>query len=252
VDGLQGRRAVNRFMLMSGTVGVASAILLGLFFGRRLSRPLVAMSTALSRMARGDLDARIAVRSRDEIGRMGETVNQLASALQSVERTQKRATLESLALNERHARQRAALARLMRRAVELADDFVSALQEITEAVADALDSDRVGVWRYAEGGSIAVFDDLFERPTSSHSSGMVVSRAEWPEIFMDPPSATVIERTKRPREPDGAASYLTYLEQIGVTSHMRAQISRPSSVRHGRWSSSVSWLAVSRMTSTTS
>ena len=224
VDGQQRLAAIERFMLLFAALAVLSAVLVGVVFGRRLSEPLVDMSAALSRIAHGDLDARIAVRSRDEVGRMGDTINQLASALQSAERAQKQSTSGLMALNGRYAKQRSALAALMRLSVEQPESLVSALQAITEVVADAVDGQRISIYRFAEHRSILVCDDLFERGPSRHSSGLIITREEWPEVFTDPDNATIVEVAKPPSEPHKEGSFLAFLRKVGITTYMRAQI----------------------------
>jgi signal transduction histidine kinase len=202
VDGQQRRVAIGRFMLLFAGLAVLTAVLLGVVFGRRFSAPLVDMSAALSRIARGDL----------------------AGALQSSQRAQQQSTSELMALNERYEKQRSALAALMRRSVEQPESLVSALQAITEVVADAIDGERISIYRFAEHRSILVCDDLFERATSRHSSGLIITREEWPEVFTDPDNATIVEVAKPPGEGNNEGSFLAFLHKVGVTTYMRAQI----------------------------
>jgi sigma-B regulation protein RsbU (phosphoserine phosphatase) len=48
---------------------------------RRLTRNLASLSEGAERLARGDLETRVPVRSRDELGRLAETFNQMAGSL---------------------------------------------------------------------------------------------------------------------------------------------------------------------------
>jgi signal transduction histidine kinase/CheY-like chemotaxis protein len=71
----------DRLMLVSAAAGVFGAIVLGVVVGRRLSRPIVQMADALSRIARGDRTTRVPVHSRDEIGEMAAAMNGMVEAL---------------------------------------------------------------------------------------------------------------------------------------------------------------------------
>ena len=66
---------------------------------RRVTRNLASLSDGAERLARGELDARVPVRSRDEFGRLAETFNQMATSLceqqrELVERERLRKELE--------------------------------------------------------------------------------------------------------------------------------------------------------------
>jgi methyl-accepting chemotaxis protein len=54
---------------------VGAIVLVGMLFARGLTRPVAATMGVLERVATGDLTQRVDVRSRDEIGRMGEALN---------------------------------------------------------------------------------------------------------------------------------------------------------------------------------
>lgn len=60
---------------------LAGVTLLALFLSRRISRPLLEMEEMAQAMAAGDFHRRVQVRGRDEIGRLGESINRLAAAL---------------------------------------------------------------------------------------------------------------------------------------------------------------------------
>ncbi|WP_134765741.1 HAMP domain-containing sensor histidine kinase [Nocardioides sp. 1609] len=72
---------------------VALVLLLGLGFaalaGRQLVRPLALLATAAGRVREGDLGARAAVRSHDEIGRVAEAFNTMAERREEAERLRK-------------------------------------------------------------------------------------------------------------------------------------------------------------------
>jgi signal transduction histidine kinase len=81
--------AAGRFLRSTsrGTMMIMSGVaLLALFaasrVARRISRPIEELTEAAQRAAKGDLAARVVVRTSDEVGRLGESFNVMASALE--------------------------------------------------------------------------------------------------------------------------------------------------------------------------
>jgi|GEM_PF-1515234 len=75
---------VDRIWSVTFLVGgafAAIALLLGIFAGRRFSAPIVALSKAAGTVAKGDFSARVAVKSRDEVGQLGNAFNSMAGQL---------------------------------------------------------------------------------------------------------------------------------------------------------------------------
>jgi len=75
-------RNVNLALAISGLVGGGTALLVGLVFARRITQPVVNLTAAADRLAEGDLDHRVPVRSRDELGQMSAAFNTLAGKLE--------------------------------------------------------------------------------------------------------------------------------------------------------------------------
>ena len=61
--------------------GVVAAVLLGAWRARALAAPVLELARAARRIAAGDLAARAAVRSNDEIGQLGDSFNAMAEEL---------------------------------------------------------------------------------------------------------------------------------------------------------------------------
>lgn len=75
------QRAINAGIVLALGLGGALAIVLLLTLGGTVLRPVEALTAAAQRMERGDLDVRVAVRSRDEIGRLAQAFNAMAETL---------------------------------------------------------------------------------------------------------------------------------------------------------------------------
>jgi sigma-B regulation protein RsbU (phosphoserine phosphatase) len=76
------RLRVLRVAILQGALaGAVAALLVGVVFARRLTRPLAALTAGVARVAAGALDQTLAVRSRDEIGRLTEAFNEMVEGL---------------------------------------------------------------------------------------------------------------------------------------------------------------------------
>jgi serine phosphatase RsbU (regulator of sigma subunit) len=82
-DGLKEIRKAAATNLGYG-LGITSLAIVGILpLSRRITRDLGTLTEAAQRLAQGDLDARVPVRSRDEFGRLAETFNRMAADLRS-------------------------------------------------------------------------------------------------------------------------------------------------------------------------
>ncbi|OGO05959.1 MAG: hypothetical protein A2Y73_07770 [Chloroflexi bacterium RBG_13_56_8] len=68
--------------LLGGTLGATGiALFLGVLLTRSLTRPLHELTTATRAVAAGNLEQRVPVRSRDELGQLAESFNQMSDEL---------------------------------------------------------------------------------------------------------------------------------------------------------------------------
>jgi serine phosphatase RsbU (regulator of sigma subunit) len=81
---LQATQAVNSSAIWLGAVGamfVLIGTLLAIFQGLQISKPIKLLAWKADQIARGDLEARVEVKSTDEIGILGENFNFMADQL---------------------------------------------------------------------------------------------------------------------------------------------------------------------------
>jgi class 3 adenylate cyclase len=78
--------ALRRRILGLGAGALVVGFALSLALARGLGRPIDALAAAARRIRRGDFDVRVAVRTRDEVGRLGEAFNEMAEGLAQKER----------------------------------------------------------------------------------------------------------------------------------------------------------------------
>lgn len=75
-------RDTGRIFFWTGGVIVITGLLVGLILSRRISRPVVALTRATRAMAAGDLDVRVSVRRRGEIGALAAAFNKMAAQVE--------------------------------------------------------------------------------------------------------------------------------------------------------------------------
>jgi len=73
-------------LAVTGAGSLLAAILLAIFLSRGLTRPVRALVGATERIARGDYDTRVEVATRDELGTLAESFNEMAHGLELKER----------------------------------------------------------------------------------------------------------------------------------------------------------------------
>lgn len=73
---------LRNLLMLSGLGAFLLALGFILMISKLLSRPLLQMQQMTEKMADGDWDARLRLRSRDELGRLGHSINGLAASLQ--------------------------------------------------------------------------------------------------------------------------------------------------------------------------
>jgi class 3 adenylate cyclase len=74
-------RELDATVLQGSAAGALCALLLGLLFARRLTRPISALTGAVARVAGGDLSQSLPVRSRDEVGVLTRAFNEMVEGL---------------------------------------------------------------------------------------------------------------------------------------------------------------------------
>ena len=82
----------RNFLLISFVVAGASAIAMAVFLSLYLSKPIRRLKLAAGKIAEGDFSTRVAPVSPDEIGRLSESFNYMAEALQKEELLRKHLT----------------------------------------------------------------------------------------------------------------------------------------------------------------
>jgi signal transduction histidine kinase len=72
---------MNRTFFFSAAIAGGLAVLLGVILARTLTRPLQELTTGTRAIAEGDLSHRVPVRSKDELGQLAQSFNQMGEQL---------------------------------------------------------------------------------------------------------------------------------------------------------------------------
>jgi C4-dicarboxylate-specific signal transduction histidine kinase len=82
-------------VVVVSVIAVIAAVLVGTLFARTITVPLTQLSNVADRISLGELDAKIEVRSKDEIGDLAEAVSRMQASLQAaIERLRARRTVK--------------------------------------------------------------------------------------------------------------------------------------------------------------
>ncbi|MDD5244124.1 MAG: ATP-binding protein [Syntrophorhabdaceae bacterium] len=76
-------RRSDGFLMLSMVIVGGLSVLLSILFSRRLTRPVKELALAASAISRGDLQRRVAISRHDEVGKLGESFNHMAKALET-------------------------------------------------------------------------------------------------------------------------------------------------------------------------
>ncbi|MGQ9793010.1 MAG: sensor histidine kinase [Anaerolineae bacterium] len=85
---------INYASFLAASVAVGIALVLGIFLAQRLSRPLRELTAATRAMARGELEQRVPVRSRDELGELAAAFNQMSAELSRAHQMRRQMTAD--------------------------------------------------------------------------------------------------------------------------------------------------------------
>ena len=82
--------SVNDAVWLAGSIAVLAAVALGLLLARQISGPVRDLTSAARRMAAGDYEGRVPVRTDDEIGELAAAFNAMAGAVGRQEELRRR------------------------------------------------------------------------------------------------------------------------------------------------------------------
>lgn len=73
---------IQKYLIIGGIIYVLAILLFMLIFSIRYTEPMMKMMTVIKRVEQGDLDARTEIRSNDEVGQLGLSLNNMIAEMQ--------------------------------------------------------------------------------------------------------------------------------------------------------------------------
>lgn len=81
---------VNHLLWVAGLIAAGVALIIGMLLTRQVTRPVRELTRGARQIAQGDLSYRVKVKSRDELGELGQSFNSMASRLDQNEQSRRR------------------------------------------------------------------------------------------------------------------------------------------------------------------
>lgn len=81
---------INSYIWIAGIIAIAIALLVGIILTRQITRPIQELNSGAKHISEGDLNYQVKVRSRDELGKLGESFNRMAAKLNNSEQSRRR------------------------------------------------------------------------------------------------------------------------------------------------------------------
>ena len=81
---------VNSSLLFTALIATAIALIVGLVLTRQITRPIKALVNGARQIARGNLHHRVEIKSKDELGNLGQSFNAMAVSLDEAEQERRR------------------------------------------------------------------------------------------------------------------------------------------------------------------
>ena len=81
---------VNSSLAFTGLIAVAIALIVGLILTRQITSPIKALVNGARQIARGNLRYRVEIKSKDELGNLGQSFNAMAASLDEAEQERRR------------------------------------------------------------------------------------------------------------------------------------------------------------------
>jgi PAS domain S-box-containing protein len=103
-------------------------------------------------------------------------------------------------------------------------DLRRGARRITEAAAETLDVDRVGIWLFEDDNTVLRNVDLYEKSTDEHDSRGELTASEYPAYFEALETNRAIDVTDAQNDPRTAELAEGYLEPLGISSLLDATV----------------------------
>ncbi|MBW4694401.1 MAG: HAMP domain-containing protein [Lyngbya sp. HA4199-MV5] len=160
-----------RILLMGLGLTVTIVSVVSIYLVNRGLRPVLRSAQVVEKIGRGQLDARVAVKGRDELAVLGNNINQMADQIQNL--------LQTMQQNaEQLKEQNDALSALAQHEALVQGNVKAATSSFTEAIAKTLKLERVSIWLYNPDRSQLTCLDRYDQSQQQHSVGDLIQATD--------------------------------------------------------------------------
>ncbi|GAB4185709.1 MAG: methyl-accepting chemotaxis protein [Coleofasciculaceae cyanobacterium] len=157
------------------TVVIVAAI--SIYLVNRAVRPILMSAWAVEKIGQGELDTRIPVKGEDELAILGVNINRMAAQIQEQQMTLQQNALQLQQQND-------VLSELARNEAVIQGNAKAAAKTFTEAIAQTLNLERVGIWLYNSDSSNLICLDHYDSSLQEHFNGAILNVDDSPEYFL--------------------------------------------------------------------
>ncbi len=222
-------------LLCLGALG--TAIILGVYTSRWITRPILRLRDASLEIANGNLDQTLVFDQIEELSILATSFNQMNEKLKRsheqleqkvAERTQelaeeiKERIQAQEALNQKAmilSRQNQILISLTKDGVLHQGNLATSLKKLTEATAQTLNVERASIWLYDHNKTCLICQDLYLKSSGEHQSGLKFLKTDYPIYFKALETKQIIcsDNPKTdPRTQEFNQGYLTPLNIVNL------------------------------------
>lgn len=231
----------TRVAIISAVLATATALFLGFYLARSISKPVIKLTMAAQEIGSGNLDSKIDISTHDEIGDLANSFKHMSCDLKNARNDllKTNAILENEMTDKNHLFQE-----LQHRNMEMEQhqeallnwakvDYLNlehAIRSATEISANTIGASRVSVWLYTSDQRAIICKDLYIRDKGVHESGLLLQASEYPSYFKALNENRTLAITDARSSPETREFTNTYLEPLGITSMMDVPIRREGQI----------------------
>ena len=165
------------FLFITMIISMALFLLL-----RKITKPIGDLTELSSEIANGNLEKKINIQSRDEIGILSKSLLIMRDSIKQ--------KIQSLKLENEKNEQTILRNKLQQNAIlkitsqeHYDKQLLDILKLVNENIVSALNTEYSSIWFFNESGSAIYCKDLYRASTDVHSSGLIMEKRDCPNYF---------------------------------------------------------------------